>query len=45
MKLDNLLLSPGDKIKIGDFGSAIRLDSTMKLPYTHGNYSNTNSGT
>ncbi len=35
MKLDNLLLC-GETVKIADFGSAIRLDSTMRLPFNNG---------
>ena len=35
MKLENLLMGT-DGIKIGDFGTAILLDSTMKLPFTYG---------
>lgn len=34
MKLENLLMAT-DGIKIGDFGTAILLDSTMKLPFAH----------
>lgn len=37
MKLDNLLIS-GNTIKISDFGLAIRLDSTMKLPFVFCKY-------
>ena len=33
MKLDNLLYSR-DGLKIADFGTAIILDDTMKLPFT-----------
>ena len=35
MKLENLLLS-GNSIKISDFGCAIKLDATMKLPFAYG---------
>ena len=37
MKLDNLLLSQ-DGIKIADFGTAITLDGSMKLPFTFRKY-------
>lgn len=36
MKLDNLLLASGDTVKISDFGMAIQLDSSMKLPFSFG---------
>ncbi len=35
MKLENLLWS-GNSTKISDFGTAIRLDSGMKLPFAFG---------
>ncbi len=35
MKLDNLLIT-GNSVKISDFGTAMRLDQNMKLPFTFG---------
>ena len=36
LKLDNLLMDDNGRVIISDFGKAIILDETMKVPYNHG---------
>ena len=36
LKLDNLLVDEKSRLVISDFGKAIILDETMKVPYNHG---------